>query len=121
MRYRTLLLAIAFALALSACGGGQPRTCDEIADETINLMQELIDNVEEEVGDMSVEELIATQGDLPSVERFQDDAAKIDEQAIELGCTQTEIETAVTARAGTLEAATPIGQFIVEAIRTGGL
>lgn len=119
--YRTLLLAIAFALAVSACGGGRPETCDEIADETINLMQELIDDVEEEVGEMSVEELIATQGDLPSVERFQEDAAKIDEQAIELGCTQIEIETAVTAKAGTLEATTPIGQFIVEAIRTGGL
>jgi len=118
---RTLLLVVALALALSACGGGEPETCDDIADETINLMQALIDDVEKEVGDMSVEELIATQGDLPSVERFQEDAAKIDEQAIELGCTQTEIEAAVTAKAGTLEATTPIGQFIVEAIRTGGL
>ncbi len=119
--YRTLLLAIAFALALSACGGGQPETCDDIADETINLMQGLINDVEKEVGDMSVEELIATQGDLPSVERFQEDAAKIDEQALGLGCTQTEVQAAVTAKAGSLEASTPIGQFIVEAIRTGGL
>jgi hypothetical protein len=119
--YRTLLLALVFAVALSACGGGQAETCDEIADETIDLMQVLIKDVENEVGDISVEELIATEGELPSVEEFEEDAAKIDEQALELGCTQTEIQTAVTAKAGSLEATTPIGQFIVEAIRSGGL
>ena len=84
-------------------------------------MQDLIDDVEDEVGDMSVEELIATQGDLPSVEQFQEDAEKIDEQALELGCTQTDIQAAVTGKAGNLEASTPIGQFIIEAIRSGGL
>lgn len=121
MLYRTLLLAVVLILALSACGGGQPETCDEIADATIDLMQGLIDDVEREVGDMSVEELIETQGELPSVEEFQEDAAKIDERAIELGCTQAEIQAAVTGKAGRLEASTPIGQFIIEAIRTGGL
>lgn len=121
MLTRTILFAVVLVLALSACGGSQPETCDEIADATIDLMQDLIDDVEKEVGDMSVEELIATQGDLPSVEQFQEDAAEIDEQALELGCTQTEIQAAVTGKAGSLEASTPIGQFIIEAIRTGGL
>ena len=88
---------------------------------TVDLMQDLIDDVEKEVGDMSVDELIETQGDLPSVEGFQKEAAKIDERAIELGCTQAEIQSSVVAQAGRLEASTPIGQFIIEAIRTGGL
>lgn len=121
MLYRTLLPALVFALALSACGGGQAETCDELADQTIDLMQVLIEDVEKEVGDISVEELIATEGELPSAEAFDDDAAKIDERATELGCTQTEIQTAVTAKAGSLEATTPIGRFIIEAIRSGGL
>jgi len=82
---RTLiLLVIVLSLVLSACGGGQPETCEDIADVTIDLMQDLIDNVEEEVGDMTVEDLVATQGDLPSVEQFQEEATTINEQALEL-------------------------------------
>ena len=119
---RTVLLPIAvLALVLAACGGGQAETCDELAQETVNLMQELIDDVEKEVGNVSVEELIATGGALPSVEGSEDDAAKIDERAAELGCTQTEIQNGVAARANQLEASTPIGQFLIEAIRDGGL
>ncbi len=121
MRRAFLVLIVAIALVLSACGGGQPETCDEVADVTIDLMQELINDVEQEVGDMSVEELIATGGELPSVDRFEADAAEIDERAAELGCTQTQIQNAVTSRIGALEADTPIGQFIIEAIRSGGL
>lgn len=121
MPHRIVLLAIVLVLALSACGGGEPETCEDVADVTVDLMQDLIDDVEKEVGDMSVEELIDTQGELPSVDEFQEDAAKIDERAIELGCTQTEIQESVATQAGRLEASTPIGQFIIEAIRTGGL
>lgn len=121
MLYRLVAIAVVLVLALSACGGSQPETCEDVADVTVDLMQDLIDNVEREVGDMSVEELIETQGELPSVDEFQEDAAKIDERAIELGCTQTEIQESVVTQAGRLEASTPIGQFIIEAIRTGGL
>jgi len=120
--HRTVLLPIAvFALVLAACGGGQAETCDELAEETVNLMQELIDDVEKEVGNVSVEELIATGEALPSVEGFEEDAAKIDDRAAELGCTQTEVQNGVAARANQLEANTPIGQFLIEAVRDGGL
>jgi hypothetical protein len=119
---RTLiLLVLVLALVVSACGGGQPETCEGIADVTIDLMQDLIDNVEEEVGDMMVEELVATQGDLPSVEQFQKEATKINEQALELECSQATIESLVAERDHQLEATTPIGQFMIDAIRSGGL
>jgi TPP-dependent indolepyruvate ferredoxin oxidoreductase alpha subunit len=119
---RTLiLLVLVLALVVSACGGGQPETCEGIADVTIDLMQDLIDNVEEEVGDMTVEELVAAQGDLPSVEQFQKEATKINEQALELECSQATIESLVAERDHQLEATTPIGQFMIDAIRSGGL
>jgi len=119
---RTLiLLAVVLALVLSACGGGEPETCEDIADVTVDLMQDLIDDVEEEVGDMTVEELNATGGDLPSVEKFENEATKINDRAIELECSQTTIESLVAERVHRLEATTPIGQFMIEAIRSGGL
>ena len=122
MLKRTLiLLALVLALVLSACGGGQPETCEDIADVTVDLMQNLIDDVEEEVGDMTVEELNATGGDLPSVEKFENEATKINDRAIELECSQTTIESLVAERVHRLEATTPIGQFMIEAIRSGGL
>jgi hypothetical protein len=114
-------LIVVMAVAVSACGGGQPETCDEVAAETVELMQELIDDVEDEFGDASVEELIASGGDLPSVERYEEDSEKIDERAAELGCTSAEIQSGVAARADQLEADTPIGRFLIEAIRNGGL
>ncbi len=122
MLKRTLiLLSLVLALVLSACGGSQPETCEEIADVTVDLMQDLIDDVEEEVGDMTVEELNATGGDLPSVEKFENEATKINEQAGELQCSQATIESLVAERVHRLEATTPIGQFMIEAIRSGGL
>jgi len=116
-----LPLIVVFALVLAACGGGQAETCDELADETVELMQRLIDDVEKEMGDVSIEDLLASGGDLPSVEHIEEDSAKIDERAAELGCTQAEIQNGVAARANQLEANTPIGQFFIEAIRDGGL
>lgn len=116
-----LALIVVLAVALSACGGGQPETCDEVADETVKLMQELIDDVEKEVGDVSIEDLLASGGDLPSIEHFEEDSEKIDERATELGCTPAEIQNGVAARANQLEADTPIGQFLIEAIRDGSL
>ena len=120
LRRTSLSLILLLVVLLPACGG-QPETCDELADETTKLMQGLIDDVEKELGDMSVEELIASGRELPSVERFEEDAEKIDNRAEELGCTQAEIQSGVAARAGQLEAETPIGQFLIEAIRDGGL
>ncbi|MEN8235520.1 MAG: hypothetical protein ABFR89_11450 [Actinomycetota bacterium] len=115
-----LVVLLVFSIVASACSS-EPKTCDDIADVTVDHMQDLINDVEKELGDMTVEELIATGGDLPSIERFQEEATKIDERAAELSCTQPEIEAGVAARINRLEAETPIGRFIIEAIRTGGL
>jgi hypothetical protein len=119
---RTLLiLSLVLVLILSACGGKEAQTCDDLAQQTIELTQKLIDDVEAEVGDMTVQELMATGGELPSVDKFKEEASKIDERAVELGCSQTEIGDGVASRIGQLESHTPIGRFMIEAIRSGGL
>ncbi len=117
------LIPVAVAVAVVAAGcAGQPETCDEVADETIELMQALIDEVESEVGEMSVQELIDETGDdLPSVAAFERDAERLSDRASELGCTQDQFERAVADRTDRLHATTPIGQFLVSAIKGGGI
>ena len=119
---RTLVLLVGFALLAASCGGSiSAENCDELVDETIELFQRLIDDVDAEFDDMSVEDYLATGGELPSIEKFEEDAEAIDELAAELGCTQTEIASAVQARVGELTAESDLGRFLIDAIRAGGL
>jgi hypothetical protein len=118
-------LFVVLALVATACSSdGQEITaqnCDEVVDETMELIQRLIDDVDEEFGEMTVEEFIDTGGDLPSIERFTGDAEKINQIGLELGCSQAQIEQDMLNRAGDLTATTDLGRFLITSIRTGGL
>jgi hypothetical protein len=125
IRGRLLLLLVALALVGAACSSdGQEISadnCREVVDETMELFQRLIDDVDSEFGEMTVEEFIATGGDLPSVEKFAEDAEEINEIGTQLGCSQGEIQVAVLQRVDELTASTDLGRFLIDAIRTGGL
>jgi SMC interacting uncharacterized protein involved in chromosome segregation len=119
---RLLVLLVAISLFAAACGGSiSASNCEELADETIELFQRLIDDVDAEFDELTVEEFLQTGGDLPSVEQFEEDAAKIDELAVELGCTQSQIGSAVQDRVNELTAESDLGRFLIDAIRAGGL
>ncbi len=123
MTRRALALILTFGLIVAACGGDEiaASDCADIVDETMELLQRFVDDVDAEFAEMSVEEFMETQGDLPSVERFERDAATIDALAGELGCTQQQISAEVTARLGELTAESELGRFIINALRVGGL
>jgi hypothetical protein len=122
---RLILLLVALALVGAACSSDSQEisagNCSEVVDETMELFQRLIDDVDAEFGEMTVEEFIATEGDLPSVERFTEDAEKINQIGTQLGCSQTEIQVAVLQRVDDLTATTDLGRFLITSIRTGGL
>ena len=121
---RLVSVVLVLGLVAASCSSGteiSASSCAEVADETMALFQRLIDDVDDEFGDLTVEEFIETGGDLPSVQAFEEDAATIDEIAEELGCTQSQISAAVSARVDELTAATDLGRFLIGAIRSGGL
>ncbi|MDK1011114.1 MAG: hypothetical protein QGM46_00530 [Actinomycetota bacterium] len=120
---RVVALFLALGLVAAACGGSSisASDCTDITDETLALIQRLVDDVDAEFESMSVEDFVATEGDLPSVERFEQDAATIDDLAAELGCTQQEIGTEVRERLDELTSKSDLGRFIINAIRVGGL
>jgi len=121
---RFSILVVVLAVVAAACST-QAETCDEVADQTIVLMQSLIDDVEAEFGIEAVEEIIdrflATGEELPSVVAFEEEADKLSDRAAELGCTQQQLEEAVAARTDRLTATTPLGRFIIQGIEGGGL
>lgn len=125
MSARKLLIAVVVcALAVSSCGGGgiDASDCTDIADETMLLIQRLIDDVDKGFGQgNTVQEFVDSGGDLPSVQRFEAEADTIDDLAGELGCTESEIGAAIDARVSELTASTDLGRFIIDAIRAGGL
>lgn len=119
---RLLALLVAVSLLAAACGDSiSASTCDELADETIKLFQQLIDDVDGEFDDLTVEDFLATDGELPSIEKFEEDAARIDELAAELGCTQSDVGDVVRNRVSELTAESDLGRFLIDAIRSGGL
>jgi hypothetical protein len=126
MIFRRLIpLLVALALVGAACSSDSQEisanNCREVIEETLELFQRLIDDVDSEFGEMTVEEFIATEGDLPSVEKFTEDAEEINEIGTQLGCSQGEIQAAILQRIDELTASTDLGRFLIDAIRTGGL
>ncbi|GMQ98443.1 MAG: hypothetical protein BMS9Abin17_0953 [Acidimicrobiia bacterium] len=124
MMRRFSVLLVVLGLVAAACSSTDEisaESCAEIADETMSLFQRLIDDVDAEFGDLTVQELIDSGGDLPSIKSFEEDAAMIDEIASGLGCSQSDISSAVDARVGELTAETDLGRFLIGAIRSGGL
>lgn len=119
-----VVIVAALALVATACSDSQPETCDQVADETIELMQDLIDDVEDEFGEESLDEIIARMlagEELPSVVAFEEKADDLSQRAGELGCTQVQLEEDVASRTDRLEATTPLGEFIIDGIERGGL
>lgn len=119
---KVIALAVVFAVTTAACGS-QPETCDEVADGTIELAQDLIEEVESEVGaaDIGAMNDLLAADELGSVEKYRERATRLSERAGELGCSQEQWQAAVVARTHRLEATTPVGELIIWAIENGGL
>ena len=122
-KYPLILASLVLAVVAVGCSSAEvsATSCDEVVDETMELFQRLIDDVDKEFVDLTVAEFMATEGDLPSLATFEEDAAMIDEIAADLGCTQSQISEDVNARVGELTATTDLGQFLINALRSGGI
>ncbi len=115
---RVLVGVVVLGLGLAACGG-EASTCEEVADETVELMQRIIDDVEEDVGDMEVADFLESGASLPSPESFSEESEKLNDRATELGCTPTDLDALIAERIGSLTSETPVGEFIKEAVQAG--
>ena len=111
-------LCVVLVMVLVACGDNKATlaisadpasatTCDELADAVVAVNQELID----QVGDMSVEEL-ATSGGPLSFEGWVTKAQLGAARMVELGCEDV-LEGMLTERADRLQAGGPAGESLI--------
>lgn len=115
---RVLVVCVAAVMLPTACGGDQPASCDEVADEVIVLVQELIDQVEDvELGDDG----LAAIEDLPGIDSFRERSEALDAAAADLGCAEEDLRDAVMERADELTSDTPVGELIIQGVSSGGL
>jgi hypothetical protein len=104
----------AITLAVAACGGGDGGGCAAIADDTVALVQDVID----EVDAMSLDEL-ASLGDGDLLGDFEAQAQELEQRAQDADCADEELATLLQDRAGELSATTEFGQIFVDLVSSG--
>ena len=123
-KLRSLAVLLTLVLVASSCGGGDEiaaETCFDIVDETVELFQRLIDDIDEEFDDLGIEEFVTQAQDLELLSEFEEDAMTIEELSENLGCTNEQISAGVSAQAGSLTSETTAGRFVIDALISGGL
>lgn len=114
MRKLLILMAV-FGLVAASCGGdSDANSCEGVADEFIEIFQEVID----ELDSLSLD---ALDGDEPpAIADLEQRSLDLEAKADGLGCTEAEMEELVAARAGNLKSDGLLGQFLISEAESGG-
>ena len=126
---KALVLLLALALTAAACGdddggtGGSTdpadaNSCEDLADVTINLIQEAIDAV---AGmDMADFLAMADEGTIPpEFERMESVGEEIEARADQLGCTDEDAQQLVCDRLGRIETGSDVAELILTGVSAG--
>ena len=104
---------------VAACGSSDldgGASCGEIADEAIGAIQDFVD----EVSAMSVDEIFAAGQEVPGTADFQARGDELQEEANDAGCSDSEMQSLLNARVGSLESDSEFGQLIIDGIQQEG-
>lgn len=124
---RVLGFLLVLMLVAAACGDDDGAdfsdpasldTCEAVADASADLLQETIDIMDS----MTAEELAALGESEDTPEAFQEvetQGMALEARAAEIGCSEEEFASLVAERAADLTAESPLGQLILEGIKSG--
>jgi hypothetical protein len=111
------ILVAALGLLAAACGGDSGGgSCESVADEAIEVIQEVID----EMDSLSLEEIAAMEEEPEVIQDMEKRADELQQQANDLDCSDAEMESLLNARVGNLNAEGMFGQLLVDELQTGG-
>ncbi len=116
---RRFIPLLAIILLSAACGGSGGSTdpaslesCDAVAAEAILVIQDSIDILEAASSS-------GAEPDLETVGAVESAGTALEERALDLGCTDSELSSLMAGRAGGLEAKSVFGQLIIENLKAG--
>ena len=117
MRRLFVLIAV-LGLMAAACGGDSGGgSCEAVADEAIEIFQEVID----EFDDLSLEELGELDEEPQAIADMDKKFEDLESQASDLGCSDAEMEELFAARIGNLTSDGLFGQFMIEGLEESGV
>jgi len=116
MRKFVMLIA-ALGLVAAACGGDDASSCEGIADEAMDVVQDLIN----EFDSMTLDEMMSMEEEPPAFAEMENKMDSLQEQADSLGCTDDEMQQLFMDKADDLTADGEFGQMMLEGIRSEGL
>ncbi|MGA9594875.1 MAG: hypothetical protein WBV06_01850 [Acidimicrobiia bacterium] len=119
MRKISILLAV-LALSVGACGGGDSagdsNTCEGLADQAIGLFQNVVDDID----GMTIEEISASNGDFPSMDKFTEEMTGLQDQAGQIGCDDSQMTQLLTDRLDKLTSKTQFGDLMISQLKQSG-
>jgi hypothetical protein len=113
---KLFILMAALGLLAAACGGDSGGSCESVADDAIQVIQDVID----ELDSLSLEEIAAMEEEPEALDDMERRADELQAQADELGCSDAEMEELLNARVGNLEAEGMFGELLVGELEGGG-
>lgn len=117
---KMLVVAAALSLLVAGCGdsdaggGGSIDDCDDLVAAGLDLIQDVLD----EVGDMSMEELAALGDQEPEfVQDLETRGTELEQRQVELGCSDAELEAGLIDGLDSLEADGPVAELMLEGFK----
>lgn len=118
---KMLGLLLTLAIATAACGGGSgtdpasAKTCDDLAEISVNLIQEAIDSA----AGMSMDEFNALEEPPAAFAALEEKGNELEKRADEIGCTEEEAQEKACERIGSLSANGEAAEFLLELFISG--
>ena len=118
---KALGLLLTLAIATAACGGGSgtdpasAKTCDDLAEISVNLIQELLDST----AGMSMDELNSLEEPPAAFAALEEKGVELEERAAEIGCSEEDAQQLTCDRASDLSASGEAAEFLLELFLSG--
>lgn len=105
------------ALITVACSSSDGASCEDVADDAIQVIQDFVD----EVSAMSLEEIAGAGDEVPGLTEYEENGEELQDKANDAGCSDEQMESLLNQRADSLESDSEFGQLIIDSIRSEGL
>jgi hypothetical protein len=115
---RAAVIILAGSLVVAACSSSDDaesaETCDDLAEAGLTLIQDVLN----ELDDMSIEDLVELGDEEPEAFlNLEAEGEALDTKATELGCEEDELSAFVASNVDDLEADGPVSELILEQIK----